>query len=137
MRNINEIIIHCADTKITQSFSIDDVRSWHTDPKPRGRGWSDVGYHYYIRLNGNIELGRPVERSGAHAYKHNANSIGVCFEGGKMSDGSKWTFPLGAQLKPFEELKKALFLVFGELKISGHYEYSSKTCPNFDVKLLK
>jgi len=133
MRNINEIIIHCADTKVTQSFSIEDVRKWHVEE----RGWSDVGYHYYIRLNGSLEIGRPVVKSGAHCRGRNQNTIGVCFEGGKFSDGCEWNKPLSPQIKAFEELKKSLFMVFGELKLSGHYEYSSKTCPNFDIDILK
>jgi hypothetical protein len=133
MKKIDEIIVHCADTGVNQSFSIDDVRRWHVEE----RGWSDVGYHYYIRLNGEIEKGRPVFKSGAHCKGRNQDTIGVCFEGGKLSDGSKWTGPLAAQLPAFEKLRDSLFVVFGELKISGHYEYSSKSCPNFDVKILK
>tara|TARA_R110002020_G_scaffold93467_2_gene225498 strand:+ start:4267 stop:4668 length:402 start_codon:yes stop_codon:yes gene_type:complete len=133
MRNINEIVLHCADTKITQSFSIKDIRKWHVEE----RGWSDVGYHYYIRLNGNIERGRPVEKSGAHAKGHNSNSIGVCFEGGKLSNGDKWVTPLLPQMIGYKKLKDYLFAVYGELKVSAHYEYSSKSCPNFDIDILK
>ena len=132
MRKINEIILHCADTKITQNFSVEDVRGWHMNE----RGWSDCGYHYYIRLNGNIEIGRPIERSGAHAKGKNAYSIGICFEGGKLSNGDNWNTPMLPQIVAFKQLRKSLFSVFGELKIAGHYEYSSKTCPNFSVDIL-
>ena len=132
MRKINEIILHCADTKITQNFSIADVRKWHVGE----RGWSDVGYHYYIRLNGNIEVGRPIEMSGAHTKGKNANSIGICFEGGKLSNGDKWSTPMLSQIVAFNQLRKSLFSVFGDLKVSGHYEYSSKSCPNFNVDIL-
>lgn len=132
MRLINEIILHCADTKITQNFSVKDVRRWHVEE----RGWSDVGYHYYIRLNGKIERGRPVEKSGAHCKDHNANSIGICFEGGKLSNGDKWVIPMLPQMTSYTKLKDYLFAVYGHLKVSGHYEYSSKSCPNFDVNIL-
>ena len=57
MREINEIIIHCADTKTNQSFDIDDVRDWHL-----ARGFSDVGYHYVIALDGTVWYGRPLEQ---------------------------------------------------------------------------
>ena len=132
-RRINEIILHCADTKITQSFSIKDIRKWHVEE----RGWSDVGYHYYIRLNGKREIGRHIEKSGAHAKNHNSNSIGVCFEGGKLSNGDKWTCPLLPQMQSYTKLKDYLFAIYGDLKVSGHYEYSSKTCPNFNIDLLE
>jgi N-acetylmuramoyl-L-alanine amidase len=25
-----------------------EIRRWHTDPKPKGNGWSDIGYHKVI-----------------------------------------------------------------------------------------
>lgn len=137
MREINEIIVHCADTKTSQDFDIEDIRRWHTDPKPKGRGWSDVGYHYYIKLNGKLQIGRPIERSGAHCSGRNKNSVGVCFEGGKDQTGEKWNNPTTEQFHTFKGLKTYLFLLFGEVKISGHYEYSSKSCPNFDIGILK
>jgi len=137
MRELNKIIVHCADTRIDQNFSIHDVRRWHTDPKPNGRGWSDVGYHYYIRLNGEIEVGRSIEKQGAHCSGQNKDSIGICFEGGKESDGSKWSKPFDCQIESFKNLSNSLDLVVGDtLDICGHYEFSSKTCPNFNVKIL-
>jgi N-acetylmuramoyl-L-alanine amidase len=162
MREINKIIVHCADTRTSQDFDISDIKRWHTDPKPKGNGsyaykgkkykqksdlpekvrgregngWSDVGYHYYIKLNGQLQLGRPIERSGAHTYKHNNDSIGICFEGGKTPDGGKWNAPTPEQFNCFKDLKEYLFRVFGDLPIKGHYQYSNKTCPNFDIGIL-
>ena len=37
---------------------------------------------YYIRKDGTVHLTRPVERIGAHVKGFNANSIGICYEGG-------------------------------------------------------
>ena len=133
MRKINEIIVHCADTKTNQSFNIEDIRNWHVNE----RGWSDVGYHYYIKLNGKLQLGRPIEKSGAHCKGRNANSIGVCFEGGKTPKGDTWNSPTPEQFNTFKDLKVYLFRLFGDINIRGHYEFSSKTCPNFNVVILK
>ena len=44
-------------------------------------GWSGIGYHFYVRKDGSIYRGRPIEKIGAHAEGHNLDSIGVCFEG--------------------------------------------------------
>ena len=48
----------------------------------RHRGFNGTGYHYYIRKDGTVHLTRPVERIGAHVKGFNANSIGICYEGG-------------------------------------------------------
>ena len=133
MRNINEIIIHCADTRTDQDFSVDDIRSWH-----KQRGFNDIGYHYYIRLDGKVYKGRDLNVIGAHCIGHNRNSIGVCFEGGKLPNGNKWDEPMIEQSIAFNELKTALNIALcKKLKISAHYEYSTKTCPNFNVDIFK
>ena len=84
MRNIIRVILHCAVTRTDQNISVEDIRKWHTDPKPKGNGWSDIGYHYYIRLDGTIEIGRPLNIVGSHARGRNTGSIGICFEGGLL-----------------------------------------------------
>ncbi len=61
MRDINKIILHCSATPEGRDVSVDTIRKWHLD-----RGWSDIGYHYVVGLNGVISEGRPVERHGAH-----------------------------------------------------------------------
>lgn len=138
MRDLNRIIFHCAGTRTDQSFSVNTVRKWHTDPKPTGRGWSDIGYHYYIDLKGILHKGRPIERKGAHCKGHNDDSIGVCFEGGKNPDGSKWDKPKPTQLETARVLTGYLRSTYNKgLTIHGHYEFSSKSCPNFDVCIIE
>ena len=40
-------------------------------------GLRDIGYHFVIGLDGEIEEGRPIEQSGAHTKGHNFDSIGI------------------------------------------------------------
>lgn len=138
IKEINEIIVHCSDTKITQSFDISDIRRWHTDPKPKGNGWSDVGYHYYIKLNGVIQKGRDLDVTGAHVRGRNRKTVGICFEGGKDQYGEMWSGPNPSQVLSFRTLKASIDLIVGkELPIAGHRKYDSrKSCPNFNVKNL-
>lgn len=56
MRNINEIIIHCAATPEGKSFTVADIDHWH-----RQRGWKGIGYHFVIYLDGSVHKGRPIE----------------------------------------------------------------------------
>ena len=48
------------------------------------RGWSDVGYHYFITKAGEIQEGRPVRRVPAAQRGHNPGSIAICCHGLKI-----------------------------------------------------
>ena len=78
MRKIRKIIIHCSATKEGHDIDAAEIKKWHVE----GNGWSDIGYHYVIKLDGTVEEGRPLERSGAHTLNHNFDSIGICYIGG-------------------------------------------------------
>jgi N-acetylmuramoyl-L-alanine amidase len=131
MRSINKIIIHCSDTRIDQDFSIEDIRKWH-----KLRGFNDVGYHYYIKVDGSLYNGRSIEKIGAHCKGQNSKSIGICFEGGKDEKGESWKIPSKNQIKTYRDLLKRINSRFGGLEIHGHYDFSKKSCPNFDVCVL-
>ncbi len=129
---IDKIILHCADTPINKSFDVSDIKRWHKD-----RGWSDIGYHYYIKLDGSLQKGRDLWRVGSHTKGKNTNSIGVCLEGGKNADGTPWTICTERQREQLKELLKVLGRTFPGLQLHGHYEFSNKTCPNFKIEDLK
>ena len=130
MRDIEEIIIHCADTPEGRDVKAEEIRRWHT----KERGWRDIGYHYVIDLDGTIEAGRPIEDAGAHCTGHNAKSIGICYVGGcdeKMQPKDTRT----------EEQKASLLLLlkylrqrYPKAKIYGHRDFANKSCPSFDAK---
>ncbi|WP_210401130.1 N-acetylmuramoyl-L-alanine amidase, partial [Bacteroides sp. HMSC068A09] len=77
MRTINLIVVHCSATQGNRMLSPEALDLMH-----RRRGFNGTGYHYYIRKDGTVHLTRPVERIGAHVKGFNANSIGICYEGG-------------------------------------------------------
>lgn len=134
MRKIDSIIFHCSDTDITQDIGVAEIASWH-----RKRGFSDCGYHFIIRRNGCIEIGRPIEKVGAHCKHHNLTSIGICLVGGRINgesvlDGSWLSVE---QCRVMLLLTNYLMSCFPITKIAGHNEFNgSKTCPNFDVSLF-
>lgn len=129
MRNINKIIIHSAYTPEGRDHDVEDIRAWH-----KARGWSDVGYHYIIKLDGTIEAGRPLDKIGAHAKGKNQGSIGICYIGGMSKDDRvpKDT-RTSNQKQALQQLVAGLNVVFGGLTVHGHNEFSSKPCPCFDV----
>lgn len=130
MRKINRIIIHCSATKADHDIDVSDVRQWHLD-----RGWSDIGYHYFVDIRGNGFKGRPLERIGAHTKGHNADSVGICYAGGVGSDGKPKDTLTDSQRRKIEQYIKAIRAVFGDqVSVHGHREYANKACPSFDVK---
>jgi len=129
MRKIDTIIVHCADTPASMDIGAKEIKRWHTDPKPRGNGWSDIGYHHVIRRDGAVEVGRAHGVIGAHAAGHNKTSIGVCLVGGK--GGFNFT---RRQMDALDLLLESLVNCYPGAKVIGHRDVSSKSCPSFDVK---
>lgn len=129
-RYIDTLIIHCADTPPTMDIGVDEIRKWHVEDN----GWKDVGYHYIIRRNGIIEIGRDINVIGSHCSGYNTNSIGICLVGGRKGKNKEELFT-EEQYDSLESLiinLKALISL--KIKIKGHRDFNSnKTCPNFDV----
>jgi len=129
MRLVKEIIIHCSATREEQQVSVDTIRDWHL-----AKGWNDIGYHFYIDLDGTINKGRDIDKIGAHCKGHNRNSIGICYCGGVEADGKT---PKDTRT---QEQKDSLLHVLKTLKamypgavIYSHNEFANKACPSFDA----
>ena len=129
MRKIDKIIIHCSATPEGRDVKTETIRKWHLD-----RGWSDIGYHYVIELDGSLHVGRPIERTGAHCKGHNTGSIGVCYVGGVDQDMKPKDTRTDAQRSALHSLLFDLTDNFDAATIHGHNEFSSKACPSFDVQ---
>ena len=129
MRDITKIIIHCTATPEGRDVSVDTIRQWHLD-----RGWSDIGYHYIIDLEGNLHEGRPVERQGAHVRGHNKGSIGITYVGGVDSNMKPKDTRTEKQKERLEALIMTLMSGYLNSTLHGHNEFSSKACPSFDVQ---
>lgn len=129
MRTINKIIVHCADTPEGRDVRAEEIRRWH-----KAKGWNDIGYHYVIDLDGNVEPGRPIEQAGAHCQGHNADSIGICYVGGCDKAMKPKDTRTEAQKASLITLLKFLVAKYPGAKIYGHRDFSSKACPSFDAK---
>ncbi len=128
MRKIKEIIIHCSDTPAGRNVTIHDIDRWH-----RQNGWSGVGYHYVIHLDGSIHIGRPLAERGAHCYGHNRHSIGICYIGGR-DQGKPRDTRTAEQRAALRTLVAELKQQFPSATVHGHNEFAAKACPCFNVK---
>jgi N-acetylmuramoyl-L-alanine amidase len=129
MRKINEIIVHCSATREGQEISVDTIRQWHIK-----RGWSDIGYHFVIYLDGSVHEGRPLAKAGAHTIGHNAESIGVCYIGGMNKEYTKAKDTrTPAQKESLKNLLVSFKEKYKDIKIFGHRDFANKACPSFDA----
>lgn len=129
-REITKIILHCADTPEGREVSTAEIRRWHTEE----RGWSDIGYHWVVELDGSVHAGRPEERSGAHCKGHNRDSIGVCYVGGADNNGDPKDTRTPEQKSALASLLSEILDRYPEAKVYGHRDFSEKACPSFDAK---
>lgn len=137
MRKITEVIIHCSATPPdwmhgnTAAAKAKEIKRWHV----QDNGWSDIGYHHLIDRDGQVVLGRPIERAGAHTQGHNSNSVGVCLIGahGASADDRFDDHFTPAQREAMHRVVDSLQTRFGPLKVSGHNQYANKGCPGFRV----
>ncbi len=127
-RKINKIIIHCSATPPSMDVDANTVDEWH-----KQRGWSGIGYHFFIKRDGQIELGRPLEKSGAHTKGHNKNSIGICYAGGVDSEMIPEDNRTSAQIASLLLLLRLLKNMFPTAIRHGHRDFSPKACPSFDA----
>ena len=130
MRSINEIIVHCSATREGQEIPVETIKKWHVE----GRGWTDIGYHFYIELDGTIKKGRDIDKTGAHTKGHNRNSIGICYCGGVETDGkTPKDTRTEVQKESLLHVLKTLMAMFPLATIYSHNEFANKACPSFDA----
>ena len=129
-RKIDKVIIHCAATRPSMDIGAKEIREWHI----KQRKWSDIGYHYVIRRNGELEDGRPLEIAGAHTQGHNVHSIGICLVGGINDARRAENNFTPEQWRTLERILRFLKSSLKGITIHGHNEFAKKACPSFDVQ---
>ena len=132
-KSTDYIVIHCAATKASMDIGLTEIRKWHV----QDNGWRDVGYHYIIRRNGEVELGRSIRDTGAHAAGYNHKSVSVGMGGGMAEDNSAEANFTPQQWTALLDLIKQLKTNYPEANVIGHNEISEKECTSFDVQKWK
>ena len=130
-RDIKLIVIHCADTYSRMDIGAKEIKEWHTSTP---RYWSDIGYHFVIRRDGTLEIGRPLNRNGAHCKGYNKSSIGICYAGGKGDNNKPKDNRTNEQKKTLSALVISLQAEYPNVEVKGHNELSNKNCPSYDVQ---
>ena len=121
-QDIAYLVVHCSDTLDDAALTGRDIHQMHL-----GFGWDGVGYHRVIGRDGVVEPGRPDYWIGAHVKGFNDVSLGVCLIG-------RHSFT-DAQMLALETVLRDWQTTYPTAQIVGHcnFDYTEKTCPNFDV----
>lgn len=121
MRYINKHIVHCSDSN---AGDVKNIRAWH-----KQRGFDDVGYHFIIRTDGEVEVGRMLNVIGAHCKGYNKTSVASCLIGKNIFTEK--------QFESLSKIHKMLEKLFPKIVMHAHNEFNvNKTCPNFNIKIL-
>ena len=130
MRKINKIIIHCTATPEGREVTTDDLYKWHV----KERGWKDIGYHFFIDLQGCLHECRPIEQTGANTKGQNWDSIGIAYAGGMSKDMAPEDTRTEEQKDAMFDLLLRLVEAYRGVQIHGHCDFSKKACPSFDAR---
>lgn len=129
MRTIHLIVIHCSATKENDTLTEMELEKSH-----RQRGLNGIGYHYYIRKNGDIKSTRHIRKPGAHARGHNINSIAICYEGGLNCHGVPKDTRTEWQKHSMTVLLRTILIDFPLCHICGHRDLPQMADANSQVE---
>lgn len=150
MKTIDAIVIHCSATRAGQDVRAADIDKWHKE-----RGFAMIGYNFVIDLDGTVEVGRPLNRDGAHCntsglsgLAYNKHSIGIVYVGGLDENGNPADTRTPQQKQALAELVYRLINEYPIVEVIGHRDASPdkngngkiernewiKQCPCFSVR---
>ena len=122
-RKVHRVFIHCSASDYAHHDNIDTMKSWHL-----ARGFSDVGYHFFIQKDGTLEYGRDIEKTPAAQKGHNLYTLAICMHGLKEENFTQ---------KQFDTLNKLAIQIdhnYENVSFHGHCEVSKKACPVFNYR---
>ena len=127
-KKTNYIIVHSTNTKPNENLSARDI-----DEKHRKRGLLKIGYHFVIKRDGSVDLGRPLCEVGAHLHEYDDQSVGICMVGGLNTRGVHAPDYSAQQQEALFVLIKTLKLTYKDAKVVGHSTLDKVECPSFNV----
>jgi hypothetical protein len=121
-RPVKRVFIHCSASDNPDHDNWSTIDQWH-----RKKGWAGGGYHFFIRKDGTLELGRDLEITPAAQEGNNKRTIAICLSG---LAADRFTT---AQLETLKGLCHQINRAYQDrVTFHGHCEVSAKSCPVFD-----
>ena len=119
----DQIVIHHTGNPTDDDLSAEEIHESHL-----AQGWSGIGYHFVIRKDGTIELGRPMDTIGAHAYGENSHTVGI-----HVCGNFDLVSPTQAQVESLSYLVGWVAEYYGitpdYMHVVGHRDLMPTACP--------
>jgi N-acetylmuramoyl-L-alanine amidase len=133
LKNIKQVVVHCSATRPSMDIGAKEINDWHL-----ARGWRMIGYHFVVRRNGTLEVGRKItEMPAANGAGFNHNTATICWVGGlHQVTGQSKDNRTPEQITTMHSLRSVLDILLKNPEWIGHRDIPGvkKDCPCFDVK---
>lgn len=118
----DQIVVHHTGEP-DMDASAEQIHQWHLN-----QGWSGIGYHFVIRKDGTLEIGRPEWAIGSHAYGENFHTLGI-----HLSGDFEAVYPSESQIVTCAELVADLCSDYNipcdRSHVVGHCDLMPTDCP--------
>jgi len=138
------LVIHCTATPEMREVTSAQIRHWHLDPKPAGRGWRQVGYTDLFHLNGGVErLVTNNEDGNVDPWEITNGAVGInsisrhiVYAGGLDADAkTPKDTRTPDQRKALLKYVQDMIRMNPDILVAGHNQFAAKACPSFDVPM--
>lgn len=142
MGKLKYLVIHCTSTPEGKGVTVNDIKNWHMGEPPSGKGWSKVGYSDMIHVDGSLSNLTPYNQDGrvdGWGLSYNAEEINtvsrhIVYVGGVSKDRANAEDTRNdAQKETLSIYIKYMIKRHPDILISGHNQFSDKSCPSFNV----
>lgn len=113
---VTHIVLHHA----AGNGTVEAIHNYHKNHN----GWAGIAYHIYVRKDGTIYRGRPIDKRGGHVAGHNRHTVGICFEG----DFTKETMSQ-EQINAGREAVKYCKGIYPNAAVVPHNYFGGTVCP--------
>ncbi len=126
-RYTDMIVVHHTGNPYDDDLSAEEINDSH-----QAQGWSCIGYHFVIRKDGTIEMGRPEWAIGAHAYGENSHTVGI-----HVCGNFELAEPTDAQIEALAMLIANLCAEYNipvdADHVVGHRDLMATACPGYNL----
>jgi N-acetylmuramoyl-L-alanine amidase len=127
-RKVTRLVFHCTATHQTATVEA-IVRHWREK-----RGWTNPGYHIIVRPDGSWTQLQDFNKITNGVAGINSTSLHVSYIGGINKNGKAFDNRTDAQNEIFEAVYYTFRNKIPKLTFHGHYEFSNKACPSYNVE---
>ncbi len=127
-RNVTRLVFHCTATGQTATVS-SIQRYWRESLK-----WKSPGYHIIVKPDGSWTQLSDFNNITNGVAGINSTSIHISYIGGVGTNGRALDNRTDKQSEIFETVFRLFSEKIPSLTFHGHYEFSNKACPSFNVK---